>query len=349
MTKQDGRKLDKAALEERRRTIIRMKESGASENEIRIATGCCRQVIYTLWNNWTQCKPKLREEKIIKVKAAGTKKGERRKLTPVQERKIQTLIKDKYPDQLKMYFALWTREAVMILIEQQFGIKLSIRTVGDYLKRWGFTPQKPMKRAYERDPEKVAEWLENTYPGIKRRAKYAKADIFWEDESTVKASDVRGRGYAPKGETPIVEATGKKESVSMMSAITNRGKISWKLYDGSITSERVLEFVKQLVKNRKRKIYLILDNSSTHRGKILKEWVAANKKKIEIYYLPSYSPDLNPDEHVNSDVKNGVGTKKPKRTKEELRKTTEEHLMMLKRTPKRIRRYFLDPAIRYAA
>jgi transposase len=349
MKKQDGRKLDRNALEERRRTIIRMKESGASENEILAATGCSRQVIYKLWNQWRECPQKHREEKVIKVKAAGTKHGERRKLAPKQETAIQNIIKDKYPDQLKMQFALWTREAVMKLIAQKFGITVSIRAAGDYLKRWGFTPQKPAKRAYERDPEKVGEWLKNTYPAIKKKAKRAGAEIYWCDEAAVKTADVRGRGYAPKGRTPVVERTAKKDGVGMISAITNQGKVLWKLFDGSITAERVLEFAKRLVKNRKRKIYLILDNYRAHRGKLLTDWARSNRKKIELYYLPPYSPDLNPDEYLNADVKYGVGSKQPKRTKEDLRNATEEHLNMLKKNPKRVKRYFLAASISYAA
>ena len=350
MRTQDGRSLEKSALEERRRTIIRMKENGISVYKISTAIGCSRQVVYNLWNAWQNCKPELREEKVFKVKPAGTKEGERRLLSPKEESKIQKLIKDNYPDQLKMYFALWTREAVMKLIQQQFGISISIRAVGDYLHRWGYTPQKPIKQAYERDPEKVEEWLKKAYPVIKSKAKRENADIFWGDETTVKAADVRGRGYAPKGETPIVkQITKSKENVSMISAITNQGKLQWKLYDGSITSERVLEFAMQMVKYRKRKIFFILDNARTHRSNLLREWAKKNKKKIELFYLPPYSPDLNPDEHVNSDVKYGVGSKHPARTKEELSKTTEEHMMMLKENPERIKRYFLDSKISYAS
>jgi len=350
METQDGRSLDKTALEERRRTIIRMKENGISVYNISTAVGCSRQVVYNLWEDWQNCKPDLREDKVLKVKPAGTKIGERRLLTPKQEGKIQKIIKDNYPDQLKMYFALWTREAVMKLIQQQFGISISIRAVGDYLHRWGYTPQKPIKRAYEQDPEKVKEWLEKVYPVIKNKAKREKADIFWGDETTVKAADVRGRGYAPKGETPIIKLiTKNKENISMISAITNQGKIQWKLYDGSITSERVLEFAKQLIKNWKHKIFLILDNARTHRSILLRDWVKENKEKIELFYLPPYSPELNPDEHVNSDVKYGVGSKHPARTKEELSKTTDEHMNMLKKNPERIKSYFHDSNISYAS
>jgi transposase len=349
MEKLDGRSLEKAALEERRRTIIRMKESGMSVSEIVISTGCSRNVVTSLWNTWTKSRSKNKEKTIISVKDRGIKEGQNRTLTINQEKEIQKLIKDKYPEQMNFDFALWTREAVVKLIKQKCNITMPIRTVGEYLKRWGYTPQKPVKYAYERDPEKVKEWLEITYPAIKTRAKKQKADIYWGDETTVKANDVRGRGYAPRGKTSIVNRTEKKENVSMVSAITNKGKVFWKLHEGSIDSKKFLDFVKRLMKSSDRKLFLIIDNAKTHHSKLLIEWVSKNKGKIELFYIPPYSPDLNPDEHVNADVKYGVGSKRPKKSKEELRKTTSEHMLMLKKNPNRIKRYFLDSAISYAA
>lgn len=349
MEKKDGRSLSKSALEERRRIIIRMKERGSSPSEIVAATGCSRQAIYPLWNQWKKSKSKNKEAKIIAVKKCGKPYGYGRTLSGQQEKEIQKSIKDAYPDQLKLDFALWTREAVALLIKQNYRIAMPIRTVGEYLKRWHYTPQRPVRYAYEREGGKVKEWLENTYPEIKRRAKVEKAEIYWGDETTVKASDVRGRGYAPIGETPVVNRTEKKENVSMVSAITNQGKVFWKLHEGSIDSEKFKEFAERLVYGKKRKVFLVLDNAKTHHSKLLTEWVEKNNKRIELFYLPPYSPDLNPDEHINADVKYGVGSKTPKRTKEALREATEEHMNMLRATPKRIRSYFLDPAISYAA
>jgi transposase len=346
MEKQDGRKLSKTALEERRRIIIRMKENGSSPTEIVAATGCSRQTIYPLWNKWKKSKNK---ERTIAVKTCGRPFGYGRTLTNTREKEIQRAITDKYPDQVKLDFALWTREAVKLMIRQKYGIDMPIRTVGEYLKRWEYTPQRPVRYAYERDGEKVREWLETTYPAIKKQAKGEKADIYWGDETTVKACDVRGRGYAPRGETPVVHRTEKKENVSMVSAITNRGKIYWKLHEGSINAEKFKEFVERLVQGKKRKVYLILDNAKPHHSRILTGWVEENKKRVALFYLPPYSPDLNPDEHVNADVKYGVGSKMPKKTKEGLREATEEHMNMLRKRPKRIKRYFLDPAIAYAA
>jgi transposase len=302
-----------------------------------------------LWRKWEACRSRIKKAEIIAVKKPGRKKGYGRSLTAGQEKKIQKLITEKCPDQLTFDFALWTREGVRLLIKKQCNIDTPIRTVGEYLKRRGVTPQKPRKYAYERDDEQVKVRLEKEYPAIKRRAKRQKAEIYWEDEATIKASDVRGRGYALKGKTPVVRRTAKKENVSMTSAITNRGKLYWKLYDGGINSQKFLEFVKRLTRNKRRKIFLIVDNAKTHRSLMLKEWLARNKNKIELYYLPAYSPDLNPDEHVNADVKCGVGAKSPKRTKDKLAAATEEHMRMLKQKPERIVSYFKDPLIRYAA
>jgi transposase len=347
MENEDGRKLSVEALSERRKTIIRMKQNGCSPVEIVRATGCSRQSIYPLWNKWKDSKGKAKE-KVFCVQHRGTKTGQYRTLSPEQEQAIQKAIKDNYPDQLKLDFALWTREAVMLLIKQQYGIAMPIRTVGEYLKRWHYTPQRPVRYAYERDGENVREWLENTYPGIKRQEKREKADMYWGDETTVKARDVRGRGYAPIGETPVVNRTEKREQVSMVSAITNQGKVFWKLHEGSINSEKFQAFAERLARGKKRKVFLIVDNAKAHHSKLLSEWVEKNRKRIALFYLPPYRPDLNPDEHINADVKYGIGSKTPKRTKEALREAVEEPMNMLHKTPKRVRRYFLDPAISYA-
>jgi transposase len=165
----------------------------------------------------------------------------------------------------------------------------------------------------------------------------------------VKAGDVRGRGYAPRGGTPVVKRTAGKEDVSMVSAITNKGKVYWKLHEGSINGERFKDFVERLVRGKKRKVFLIVDNAKAHHGKIVAGRARENKKRVALFYLPPYSPDLNPDEHINADVKWGAGSKRPKRTKEGLRGAAEEHMKMPCETPGRIRRYFLDPAIAYAA
>jgi len=349
MNKIDGRSLSHESLEERRRIIISMKIKGYSTKEIAEITGCSRITVYLLWSRWNKAKGKKEKENVIALKKTGRKTGYGRTLTEKQENIIKKTIIKKYPDQLKLDYALWTREGIQQLIQKIFDITMPIRTVGEYLRRWNFTPQKPKKYAYERDEEKVKEWIEKEYPRIKKQAKRQKAEIYWGDETGIKTTDVRGRGYAPEGKTPVVQQRGKRESMSMISAITNQGKIYWKLFEGSINSEKFLEFVKRLTMNKSRKIILIVDNAKPHHSLILKEWLKKNKKKIEVYYLPSHSPDLNPDEHVNADLKYGIGSRAPKSTKENMIIAAEEHMQLLKQTPERIMKYFKDPTISYAA
>jgi transposase len=311
--------------------------------DIMLATGASYTSVYTIWRKY-----QAEGLKSITVRTRGNKFGEGRHLTPEQELSIRKQIIDKHPDQLKLDFTLWTRGAVRLLIKQECGFEMPIRTVGEYLKRWGFSPQKPVKFAYERNPEKVREWLNDTYPKISARAKAEGADIYWGDETGLRASDVRGRGFSIKGQTPVVQATATYQNLSMVSAITNKDKVSWMIVDGSVNIERFIEFLERLLHDAERKVFLVLDNLKVHHGILVQGWVTQQKGKIELFYLPSYSPDLNPDEHVNSDVKYGVGSKAPVRTKENLRKAADEHMAILKSTPDRIKKYFEDPAISYA-
>lgn len=340
----DGRRLSATAQEERRRIAVRMKEEGATLAEIREALGITHSAISDAWKAYLEG-----GDDALKNGQRGRRVGEKRHLTIDQEKKIRRQIIDRVPEQLKMDFALWTRDAVRQLIEHETGIVMPIRTVGEYLKRWGFTPQKPIKFAYERKPEIVKKWLEIDYPEICQKALKEKAEIYWGDETGLRSGDVRGRGYAPRGSTPVINATAKYENLSMISAITNKGKVNWMIVDGAVDIDRFIEFLKGLIKNRKRKIFLILDNLKVHHGKQVAKWVEKNHMRIELFFLPAYSPDLNPDEHLNADLKQGVGSRAPSRTKKNLAKAAGEHLAMLKTTPKRIMEYFKDPAIAYAA
>ena len=346
MSAVDGRSLTVAALEERRRIIIQMKLNGNSAKQIAEATGCSIKTVYPLWEKYSKGKNK---EDIFNVKTRGNKNGNGRTLSAPQEHKIKKVIIDKYPNQLKFDFALWTREAVRNLIKKVTGIAMPIRTVGMYLQRWNFRPQRPIKHSSKRNDQQIKNWLENEYPAIKKKAKREKAEIYWGDETTVRTSDVRGRGYAPKGKTPVVKNTEIRITLSMISAITNQGKVLWKLHEGNIDADKFVEFLKRLIWHRKKKIFLIVDNAQIHRSKKVKEWQKKNDRRIKIFYLPAYSPDLNPDERVNADLKYGVGSRVPRRIKEELSRVVDEHMRMLQRTPSRIRLYFKDKRICYAA
>lgn len=248
----------------------------------------------------------------LKPAVRGKKPGTGRSLTVEQEQAIRATICDKRPEQLKMDFALWSRAAVMQLIEREYGIQLHVRSVGKYLARWGFTPQKPIKKAYEQRPEAVQKWLEDEYPSIERRAKAEGGEIHWGDETALVNTDVRGRSYAPVGKTPVAYAVGgTRQKLSMIATVSNHGKTRWMIIDEAFDSDRLIEFLEALIKDAGRKVFLILDNLRVHHSKPVKAWVAARKERIELFYLPSYSPELNPEERLNADLKQAIGVKVP--------------------------------------
>lgn len=289
----------------------------------------------------------------IKPAARGRSAGDGRRLSADQEALVRRTICDKRPEQLKMAFALWTRGAVMQFIEREFGVKLSIRATGEYLRRWGFTPQKPIKRAYEQRPEAVRQWLEHEYPAIERRAKAEGGEIHWGDETALVNTDVRGRSYAPRGKTPVTMAVGgTREKLSMISTVTNQGRANWMIIDGAFNHERLIEFLQALARDGRRrgkKVFLVLDNLGVHHCKPVKAWLAENTENIEVFYLPSYSPELNPDERLNADLKHAIGTKVPVRTKAKLRAAATEHMQFIAANEDRVRAYFQDPIVKYAS
>lgn len=279
----------------------------------------------------------------------GRKPGSGRRLDVEQEQRIKAVLIDKTPDQLKMPYALWTREAVRELIRDRYGIELPIRTVGDYLKRWGMTPQKPQKRAYEQRAPEVQAWLAEEYPEIQARAKREDAEIYWGDETGLRNDCQHERGYAPKGKTPVIRLNAKRESVNMISAITNQGKVRFRFFEGTMNADVLIDFLMRLVKDATRKVFLILDNLRVHHAKPVKEWLKEHARMIEVFYLPAYSPELNPDEYLNCDLKAGVHSGTPARSKAQLKQKASKHMRMLQRKPSRVRKYFRHEKIRYAA
>jgi transposase len=269
-------------------------------------------------------------------------------LSSSQESQIKKMIKDKTPDQLKLSFALWTRKAVIELVEQEFEIKIPIRTMGEYLKRWGYTPQKPLKRAYEQQPKIVKKWLKETYPYIERKAKQEKAEIHWGDETGISSHANVARSYAPKGKTPVIRSMGRKISSSMISTVTNTGKVRFMIFEKAMNVSIFLKFLRQLIKGNKRKIFLIVDNLRVHHAKKLKPWLKENLKKIEIFYLPSYSPERNPDEYVNQDIKIHMRNKPIAKSKEEMNRTLNRYMRTLQKKPLKVKNFFNHKDVQYA-
>ena len=220
----------------------------------------------------------------------GRRTGEQRTLSSDQESELRKAVIDKTPDQLKLPFALWTRDAVKLLVRQLFDIEVPIRTVGEYLKRWGFTPQTPVKRAYEQSSQVVKKWLDTDYPVIASRAKEEKVEIHWGDETGIQTGANRVRGFAPKGETPVISMVAKKSRVSMISAITNGGKVRFIMYQEAMNSGLLIKFVNRLIKDAGRKVFLIRDNLRVHHGKTVKQRLEEHREQIEVdgglKYLP---------------------------------------------------------------
>lgn len=344
MNREDARGLAPAAQYEKRKQVIRLYLRGKRQKQIAedlgLSFGAVKKVIGLYKSDGVTA---------LKLSQRGRRPGEKRVLDSKQEEAIQRVIKEKRPEQLRMRFALWTREAVHRLILSKFGIDMPIRSVGNYLKRWGFTPQKPIRRAYERCPQAVKEWLDEKYPVIVRRAKEEGAQILWADESGLNNTDVRGRGYAPKGQTPVALHPAKRETLSMISAVSNQGAMQWMIVETNFNADRFIEFLSALTKNAPSKIFLVLDNLRVHHSRLVKAWVADRADKIELFYLPAYSPELNPDERLNADLKQQLGSRIQASTKSKLKSLATWRLQQLAANPDRIKSYFQDPRCKYAA
>jgi transposase len=340
----DMRSLSRDARHERRVQVIRLRKAGRTYDEIAAQTGLSRTGVFNI------CKRhQAAGAKALPDAPTGRHAGDGRLLDAAQEATVRKLITDKTPDQLKMPYALWTRAAVSQLIEQRFGIALPVRTMGLYLARWGFTPQKPIKKAYEQSPAAVKKWLDQDYPVIAARAKAEGAEIHWGDESGLRSDDVRGRGFAPVGRTPVVRVNNKRHGLSVISTVTNKGQMRWRIFDGALNTDILIDFLRRLIKGASKKLFLILDNLRVHHAKPVKAWLAEHADAIEVFYLPSYSPELNPDEMANADIKQAVTKLAPARTKLQLVKATARHLRSVQRQPERIRKYFEHDPVRYAA
>jgi transposase len=344
MSDQDARKQSLSELHERRRQVIRLHKKAYGVMQIVDLTGLSWPAVRVALDLY-----EAGGMAALKPKSRGREQGSGRTLTPAQEDHIRKLIIEKRPEQLKMEFALWTRAAVGELIKRECGVKLCVRAVGDYLKRWGFTPQKPIARAYERRPEAIKQWLDEEYPAIAERAKAEDGEIHWGDETALVNTDVRGRSYAPKGQTPVTCAPGRRQKLSMISTVTNQGKAHWMIVEDNFDAAKLIEFLEALIKDAVRKIFLILDNLRVHHSKLVKAWLEERKDRMEVFYLPSYAPELNPDERLNGDLKQAIGAKVPARTKAKLKIAAEEHMQTIVRSPNRVRAYFQDPKVKYAA
>ena len=283
----------------------------------------------------------------ISSKRRGVQGG--KKINGVQSAEVRRLIKEKMPDQLKLSFGLWTREAVQQLMFGKYGIELSLWQVGRYLKSWGYTPQKPISKAFEQDPKRVQQWLDAEYPLIKKKAKKAGAVIYFEDEVGMRSDHQAGKNYAPKGETPVIKKTGQRFSLNMVSAISNKGHVEFMILDGTFNGGVFINFLTQLIKYKQYKIFLVVDGHSAHKTKLVNAWLEEHQDRIELFFLPPYSPELNPQEYVNQDLKTNVIGKKRPINKAEMKYNVEGFMNKRKNNKKQVQKYFHESHIRYAA
>jgi len=279
----------------------------------------------------------------------GRPEGAGRLLNEEQGARIQEVLDSKTPEEAGVASALWTRRAVRDLINKGTGQTLPIRTVGQYLRRWGYTPQKPFRKSRKQDPEKVKEWLEQTYPEIAKRAEKEGGEVHWGDEMGVRSTCSTGRGYSRPGKTPVLPVGGTRFGVNQISTITNTGKVHFMTYKGTMNSALFIVFLGQLIKDAKSKVFLIVDNLSVHVSKEVEAWLAERKDKIELFTLPKYSPELNPDEYLNCDVKGNINDDGLPDSREELHSKLENFMAKLAGLPQRILSYFKHRFIAYAA
>jgi transposase len=341
----DMRKLPAPAQEERRRQVVGLRQAGMTYDAIAAQVGLTRTGVFNICRRFAE-----RGAAGLKSGRRGPEPGTGRYLDAAQEAAIRDLIRRHTPDELGLPFALWSRAAVRELIWRRCQVRLAARSTGTYLARWGFTAQKPIRRAYEQDPAAVRRWLRRDYPALVARARRARGVIFWGDETGLRSDDVRGRSYAPRGRTPVVRVCHKRAGLSLLSAVANKGALRWMVVEGAVKAPDLVRFLGRLVREAAgRKVFLILDRLKVHRARLTRDWLAAHRAEIEVVYLPSYSPELNPDEGVNADLKQAVPREPPARSKPQLKRAVVSHMRSLSKRPKRIRAIFRHQQFRYAA
>jgi len=269
------------------------------------------------------------------------------KLAGWQAAWVARTITDKCPEQLKMPWGLWTREAIQQLIKDKFKVDLSISSVSRLLKKWGFTPQKPIRRAYQRNPKIIAKWMQSEYPKIHKQAKKENAQIYWGDEMGVKSTDQVGRSFGRRGQTPVVQTSGSRYSCNMISAISNAGSCRFMVFKERFTVDVYLKFLRKLLHKQDRKVVLIVDNHRVHHAKKVQAWLQKYTDKIAVFYLPPYAPELNPDELLNHDVKANSFKHQRPRSENELKRAVRSFMYATQKRPSKVVNYFKKSELDY--
>jgi len=336
----DGRTLSHETSEHIRLLAVRRVRAGERPSEVIRSVGLCRTTIY----KWLRADRQGGEPALRSRKASGP----RPKLSPRQKQQVFRWINGKDPRQYGFDFGLWTRRIVGELVEERFGIDLGVTAVGRMLAELEITPQKPLRRAYERDPAAIAKWVREDYPKLRARARRRGAQIFFLDEAGVRSDPVLGRTWAPQGQTPEVPTSGRRQAVNAISAISPRGAFWFKVFTQRLNKERFLAFLQAFRRGRKGPIFLVADRPPAHRARLVAEYVQSLRGQLEIHFLPGYAPELNPDEFVWNHLKKQGVSKKPLRQGESLHARVQRDLEQIRRSPALVRSFFRAPSVSYA-
>jgi transposase len=339
----DARRLSQQAQEDLRRRVVAAVMAGMSQTE---SARVFQVAEKTVWR-WVDAF-RRKGNRGLNAGRRGRRAEEQKALDARQQARLRRTIIHRCPDQVALPGLVWTRPQVRQLIRDWYGIGLSLVTIGKYLRSWGLSPQKPVRRAYEQNPQQVTEWLEVTYPAIAAQAKQEKGVILWLDQTGLRSDAAVGRTWAPVGQTPVVAKTGRRFSINVMAAISNRGELYFTCYRGSFTGPVLLKFLDRLVRHLDRKIHLIVDGHPVHRRVLVRDWIAAHAASIEMHFLPGYSPELNPVELLNSDLKRHTVQANPA-NRDELAAAADRHLRRRQNQPEVVKALFHKPEVRYAA
>ena len=340
----DARQLSDEALQVLRLRALRGIELGYSELDLAELLGVCNETISRWWTAYVaDGLPALPGGR------SGRPLGSGRFLSDPQAERIKARIDQHTPEEVGIPHALWTRRAVRDLIRKEFGIDLAERTVGQYLRRWGYTSKRPSRHARQQNPDEVEQWLRDTYPAIEAQAEREQAEILWTDEVGVAADHHPGYGYAREGERATMEVPGPHIRVNQISALSNEGTIRFMTYKGTLNAAVFLMFLTRLVARASRKILLIADRLQAHKTPAVQAWVEAHQDQIEVFYLPAYAPELNPVEYLNNDMKGAVNEAGLPPDRPTLQGRLVSFMKRLVRVPAHVISYFLHPSIQYAA
>jgi len=340
----DARELSDEVLEALRLRALHGCQLGFTEAEVADLLGVCRETVCHWWSAYADGGLDA-----LPHDRTGRPLGSGRALSDQQAAHIQQQLRTHHPEELGIAAPLWTRRAVGELIRQQLGIVLAVRTVGLYLRRWGFTPKRPRRHARDQDPEEVRQWLEETYPAIEQRAWQEDADIHWGDEVGVAADEQPARGYAPEGEPATMDVPDPHIRANQISTITNAGKVHFMTYLGTMNAALFLVFLGRLLRSTTGKVFLIVDRLRAHLTPEVAAWVRTHRDRLEVFYLPRYAPELNADEYLNHDLKGRVNAAGLPHNKGEVRSRIQEFMRKLLHLPQHVMSYFQHPSVQYAA